>query len=409
MNNTSEISLLFDELKVAVLIPTYNNQNTIEKVINDVKKYTKNIIVVNDGSTDNTAQILSKQKDIELVEYTENKGKGFALRQGFAKALELGFDYVVSIDSDGQHFADDLPKFINKLNDSENKEILIIGARNMEQESVPGKSSFGNKFSNFWFKVETGISLSDTQSGYRLYPVFKYKNTKFFTRKYEFEIEVIVRSAWKGIEITQVPVKVYYSPKEERVSHFRPFKDFSRISVLNTFLVLIAFLYIKPVYFVKYLFTNPLKLIKTELKRHNETPQKTASAAAFGIFMGIIPVWGFQMLIAAFVAHWLKLNKMIVLVFSNISIPPMIPVLVFLSYETGGLFFDNNNILTSKNINKMVDSISNGNFYSTFENLGSQIFQYIVGSVVLAGALALVTWLVVYVATKSIRKNGSSL
>ena len=116
----------------------------------------------------------------------------------------------------------------------------------MDQASVPGKSSFGHKFSNFWFWFETGLTMSDTQSGYRLYPVKLLNNTNFITRKFEFEIEVLVMSAWRGIEITEVPVRVYYADKENRVSHFRPFKDFTRISILNTFLVIIALLYIKP-------------------------------------------------------------------------------------------------------------------------------------------------------------------
>jgi hypothetical protein len=121
-----------------------------------------------------------------------------------------------------------------------------MGARNMEQASVPGKSSFGNKFSNFWFWFETGIRLPDTQTGYRCYPIRAMEGMKFFTRKFEFEIEVIVRSVWKGIPITFVPVHVYYPPKEERVSHFRPFTDFTRISILNTVLVTLALLYYKP-------------------------------------------------------------------------------------------------------------------------------------------------------------------
>jgi hypothetical protein len=116
----------------------------------------------------------------------------------------------------------------------------------MDQLSVPGKSSFGNKFSNFWFWVETGLKMPDTQSGYRLYPVRQMKDIRFFTQKYEFEIEVLVRSSWKGIRIDTVPVNVFYPSKEERISHFRPFRDFGRISVLNTVLVTIAFLYIKP-------------------------------------------------------------------------------------------------------------------------------------------------------------------
>ncbi len=241
--NPSDIRAAFDKHHVCVLIPTYNNAQTLSAVITSVKTYTDNIIVVNDGSTDDTETILA-QHQIEQVSYPVNKGKGWALRQGFKKAVALGYDYAITIDSDGQHYADDLPVFLQAL--TENPHAIFIGARNMNQSTVPGKSSFGNKFSNFWFWVETGITLPDTQSGYRLYPVKALASVKFFTRKYEFEIEVLVRAAWHGIAVKDVPVKVFYPAKEKRISHFRPFRDFSRISVLNTVLVTIAFLYIKP-------------------------------------------------------------------------------------------------------------------------------------------------------------------
>src|SRR5688572_21963596 len=235
---------IFVQKKVCVLIPTYNNEQTLESVLRDVLTFTNQVIVVNDGSTDSTRDILKKFPEVELVSYEKNKGKGYALRQGFRRAVERGYDYAITIDSDGQHFAEDLPKFLEGLN--AHPSAVIIGARNMGQSSVPGKSSFGNKFSNFWFWVETGLTMSDTQSGYRLYPVKILNNTNFITRKFEFEIEVLVTSAWRGIEITEVPVRVFYAEKENRVSHFRPFKDFTRISILNTFLVTIALLYIKP-------------------------------------------------------------------------------------------------------------------------------------------------------------------
>lgn len=241
---TAEIRALFKQKKVCVLVPTYNNEQTLEKVLVDVLAYTDQVIVVNDGSTDSTPQLLRKFRQINLVSYTYNQGKGFALRQGFKRAVETGYEYAISIDSDGQHFADDLTKFLKKL--ESHPSAIIIGARNMGQSSVPGKSSFGNKFSNFWFWVETGLKMPDTQSGYRLYPVKLLEEIKFITKKFEFEIEVLVRSAWHGIEMAHVPVRVFYAEKEKRVSHFRPFKDFTRISILNTFLVTIALLYIKP-------------------------------------------------------------------------------------------------------------------------------------------------------------------
>jgi glycosyltransferase involved in cell wall biosynthesis len=240
----ADLRAMFKQKKVCVLVPTYNNEQTLGMVLNSVLVYTDQIIVVNDGSTDSTMSILQQFPQVDLVSYPQNKGKGYALRTGFRHAVQCGYAYAITIDSDGQHFAEDLHKFLLKL--EEHPAAIIIGARNMEQSSVPGKSSFGNKFSNFWFWVETGKKMRDTQSGYRLYPVKVMENTNFITRKFEFEIEVLVTSAWRGIEITEVPVRVFYAEKEKRVSHFRPFKDFTRISILNTFLVTIALLYIKP-------------------------------------------------------------------------------------------------------------------------------------------------------------------
>lgn len=239
-----EIRAQFKQKKVCVLVPTYNNEQTLDQVLRDVLIYTDQVIVVNDGSTDSTRELLQKFSQIDLVSYPINKGKGYALRQGFKRAVEKGFDYAISIDSDGQHFAEDLHKFLTRLAD--HPAAIIIGARNMDQSSVPGKSSFGNKFSNFWFWVETGLRMEDTQSGYRLYPVKQLSPMRFLTRKFEFEIEVLVRSSWKGIEMIHVPVRVFYAERGKRVSHFRPFKDFTRIGILNTFLVTIALFYIKP-------------------------------------------------------------------------------------------------------------------------------------------------------------------
>jgi glycosyltransferase involved in cell wall biosynthesis len=241
---TTTLQQVFQEKKVCVLVPTYNNAGTLATVLNNLLRYTRDIVVVNDGSTDVTEQILKEIPSVKVKAYYQNQGKGYALRTGFDFARSLGYDYAITIDSDGQHYADDLEAFTKVLD--ENPNAIIIGARNMDQSSVPGKSSFGNKFSNFWFWVNTGIKRNDTQSGYRLYPLRSLEKISFFTKKFEFEIEVLVRSAWAGIDVIEVPVKVYYPEKEKRVSHFRPFKDFSRISVLNTVLVTIAFLYIKP-------------------------------------------------------------------------------------------------------------------------------------------------------------------
>jgi glycosyltransferase involved in cell wall biosynthesis len=145
----------FDTLKTCVIIPTYNNASTLARVIEEVIVFSKHVIVVNDGSTDNSIAILQRFPVVQLISYEKNKGKGWALRQAFSYAYKQGYQSAITIDSDGQHFASDLPAFIEKLETLPRS--LIIGARNMNQSSVPGGSSFGHKFSNFWFRAETGI------------------------------------------------------------------------------------------------------------------------------------------------------------------------------------------------------------------------------------------------------------
>jgi glycosyltransferase involved in cell wall biosynthesis len=116
---------LFKEKKCCVIIPTYNNHQTIEQVINDVLKYTDQLIVVNDGSTDTTKELLNKYNQIDIVSYPKNKGKGFALRKGFRFAWSKGFEYAITIDSDGQHFATDLPKFVEAIEENPNARYAI--------------------------------------------------------------------------------------------------------------------------------------------------------------------------------------------------------------------------------------------------------------------------------------------
>jgi glycosyltransferase involved in cell wall biosynthesis len=362
----------FEQMNACVIIPTYNNEAFLEGVIADVAQYSNHIIVVNDGSTDNTKAIIESFSFVQSISYDINAGKGQALRKAFAYAGKKGYQYAITIDSDGQHFANDLPTFIEKL--LVEKNVLIIGARNMDQASVPGGSSFGNRFSNFWFKVETGISLPDTQSGYRLYPLAAINKMSFFTRKYEFEIEVLVRAAWSGIKILSVPVSVYYAPKEERVSHFRPYKDFFRISILNTILVLITFLYIKPRNFLRSIFIkkNVKQLLSDQLFNAHHSDQVKAVSIAFGIFMGIVPLWGFQLVTAIFLAILFKLNKALVIIAANISLPPMIPVIIFASYKAGAFWMGNNALQLgfSKSI--------------TLASVKQNLQQYIYGSITLA-------------------------
>ena len=390
MDSKDQIKNKFNELNCCVIVPTYNNASVISPVLTKLKSYTNNIIVVNDGSTDNTLSVLA-ECGVQIVSYVKNRGKGIALQQGFSYAISKGFKYAITIDSDGQHNPDDLILFLNKI--EEGSRAIILGARNMEQEGVPAKSSFGNKFSNFWFWFETGYKVPDTQTGYRCYPLKYVANKKYFTNKYEFEIEVMVRGVWSGLSIESVPVSVYYAPKEERISHFRPFKDFTRISILNTFLVFILLLYIKPRNLYRLIRRKSFKdFLKENVLQSTDSNVKMALSVTLGIFMGIAPVWGWQMMIALFFAHVLKLNKAVTLIASNISLPPVIPFLLYFSYVTGGYILGTG---------KATLSLSN----ISFEKVYTDLFQYLVGSLAFGAMLAVVVGAISFLLLKIFRRG----
>ena len=179
------------ESQSVIVIPTYNNGGTLGQVLTDVLAYSFPVIVVNDGSTDNTLEVLQGFPGIRVISYPDNRGKGYALNTGLKAAMEAGYRYAITLDSDGQHYADDIPVFLKEI--ALYPDSLLIGARNLASDNMPGKNTFANKFSNFWFTLETGIRLSDTQSGYRLYPLHKLKKMRLFTTKYEYKLEIIVQ------------------------------------------------------------------------------------------------------------------------------------------------------------------------------------------------------------------------
>lgn len=391
----------FTALNVAVLIPTYNNATTIGAVLKDVLSYTTHVIVVNDGSTDNTSEILNEFPQIQRVEYTHNKGKGLALRRGFKFAVRQGYDYVITIDSDGQHFASDLPVFLEKLETE--KSAIIIGARNLHQENMPGKSTSANKVSNFWFYVTTGLRGPDTQSGFRLYPVYLLRKMFFICTKYEFEIEVLVRSSWKGIKVDWAPVGVYYPPPEERISHFRPVWDVTRITILNIVLVLTAFLYIKPRDFIRSLFKKStwLSLWHDHFLNKEESNMRKASAIGFGVFMGIVPIWGFQLVTAVALATLFKLNRALVLIACNVSFPPFIPFFIWGSFVTGRLLVPDNGSGSALSGDISLEALKENMMQFLSGNGGAalkhDVIMYFTGGSVLAIAGGILGFVVTYV------------
>ena len=225
-----------------ILIPTYNNATTLFDVVSRVLAVCGDVLVVNDGSTDATMEVLQPLEDrIHVISYERNKGKGYALRKGFEWARANGYDYAITIDSDGQHNPGDIPLLVQAIKQSNNQAILVVGSRNLAADGMPAQNSFANRFSNFWFLLQTGTRLPDTQTGFRAYPLKRLPCLKLMLHRYESELQLLVLSAWKGVRLVPKEVSVRYAP--DRVTHFRPFMDFFRISILNTVLCLLALVY----------------------------------------------------------------------------------------------------------------------------------------------------------------------
>lgn len=239
------ITVGVEENEVCAVIPTYQNAKTLLKVVADVHRVVDTVFVVDDGSNDGTAALLDKatgnERPEKVLTHPKNCGKGAALKTGLTYARQQGFRYAVTVDADGQHRADDIPALLKAV--EEEPDALAIGCRGLQHENMPAKSTFANRFSNFWFALQTLQRLPDTQSGLRVYPLRRLHGLRWMSARYEAELTLLVFSAWAGVKLLPVPVSVYYPPRDQRVTHFRPGRDFTRISVLNTLLCFLMVVY----------------------------------------------------------------------------------------------------------------------------------------------------------------------
>ena len=383
MLDRSSLEHKMKTLKICVIIPTYNNERTLKTVIDGLLEITKDLIIINNSATDATFRILKTYTEITQIFLTKNKGNGNALRIGFKKAEVLGYDFAVTLKPDGQYYLEDIAVFVNQLEFETNKNLLLIGSANRDQKTVSGRMSFTNKLSIFLYKLQTGIQLKNTQSGFRLYPLKELNKIKFFTTKSEFEIETIVKAAWRGISVKNVPVNVSIDP-QERATHLKSIKGFLRISLLNTWFILVAFLYIKPRNLIREFRKKGIRrFIKEEILGNNESPLKSAQAMALGVFIGLTPLWGFHTILVLSLAVLFKLNKVISFAFTNVSFPPFIPFTVYAGIMIG------NYVLGEPTDYSFADFEENFEFVKSLKT-------YVVGSFILASVMSVMVGIVAY-------------
>lgn len=224
--------------EVIAIVPTYNNDATIQAVVDDILEHNYKVIVIDDGYTNPVSNILKEDPNLIIITHPQNMGKGEAILSGARKAKELGYKYFISLDGDGQHLASQINKIID---DCDGEDQIIIGARDFDIDNVPNGSKFGRWFSNFWATWDTEQEIKDSLSGFRLYPT-SILDLDIRTSRFDWEMEVLVKHSWKGRIIKETIVDCYYPTPEERVSHFKKFWDTAAIVMVHIRLLPLKFI-----------------------------------------------------------------------------------------------------------------------------------------------------------------------
>jgi glycosyltransferase involved in cell wall biosynthesis len=379
-----------EPFRVLLLVPVYNHAQTLRAVVEGCLREGHEVLVMDDGSTDGSLDAVS---DLPILRHRlpVNRGKGAAIRAGAALAAAKGYEAIITLDADGQHDPADANKLVEAAASA--WPCIVLGERKQDATHRSSASLFGMAFSNFWVRLECGRTLPDTQSGYRLYPT-ALLTQRFFSRRYTFEIEVLVRGSWAGLPVLSTLVSVYYPPKDERVSHFRMFRDNLRLTALHTWLVLRSLV---PWPYRRVFKSqsgdgaalnlfHPIRFFR-QLSLEHTSPKDLAIAAGIGIFIGSLPIIPFGIVTILYVCHRFRLNKLAGAGASNICVMPFVP---FLCIEAGHL-------------------LRYGEWWTTFtwktlvQEIPLRAWEWLLGSFIVGPILGIVGALLTYSLVRSLR------
>jgi glycosyltransferase involved in cell wall biosynthesis len=229
-------------MQLCVVIPAYNEAATIRDVAVRALAQCKHVIVVDDGSSDGTAQALAALP-LTLLRHESNRGKAAALWSGFERALADGAAGVITLDGDGQHRPEDIPRFIEAARS--HRDCIVIGSRIVERAAFPKARYYANCTANFWISWAAGYRIEDSQSGFRLYPAKLVQRVRVphdRAHGFVFESEILIEAARAGIRSLALPIAAIYAPGA-RASHFRAVVDVLRITRMVAWKLLSRALY----------------------------------------------------------------------------------------------------------------------------------------------------------------------
>jgi uncharacterized protein (DUF2062 family) len=325
-----------------IVAPTFNNARTLPDILQRLDPFGLDVIVTNDGSTDTSASILhewaahaGKTSRIVIV-HDRNRGKAAALRSAFARAAELGYTHAITIDTDGQLAPEQVPMLLECSRC--HPDALILGCRDDQAADYPRKSFVGRWVSNTLVRWQSGAVVSDSQCGFRVYPLATTARLGCRASRFSFETEVLTRAAWAGVPLHPVEVSCTYNPPHGRVTHFKPWRDSLRAVGMHATLLCRAFLLPFPVARLGdentgtpwRRFARWMSPVHAWRAARQDPVERTRFAVglATGVFIANLPVYGGQTLLSLAAARWFRLHPLAVIAGSHASTPPLGPALI---------------------------------------------------------------------------------
>ncbi len=377
--------------RICVVLPTFNNARTIAAVIEGVRNHVPDIIVVNDGAIDSTEEVLCRFEGIEVITFAKNRGKGAALDAGMMHAANRGFTHAITVDTDGQHRTEELPRFIDTV--LKRPEALVLGVRRLPKKGRrPLKTRLMRFHSNFWVWVLTRKTVGDSQTGFRAYPLRAVRQLYFNSVKYDYEMEALVKLIWMGVPIRRILVTADYGPGSE--SHFRLLRDsfwWSRLTARLLCQIVLLPANVRKVMHLrsfrnKSLLQRFLLYMKGTILREATTPPVFAKSVGVGIFLGVLPIWGFQMIAGIAAANRMKLSVPLTAAATHISTGPMLPIILYASLLLGKL-------ATTGALDLSLNLDEFG-----FDSIFQYLLEYLIGSFILAVICGIASYFIAYAA-----------
>jgi len=381
--------------KVIIVIPVYNHSTTLPGVVDGALAVHDDVIVVDDGSTDKSADTLAGL-NAHIINHEKNLGKGAAIKTAARAASKLGMTHIVTIDANGRYDPADFHLFAEAL--KENTDSIIIGRRKFQKGEVPILYRFSRRLANFWFQVQTGVNLGDVRCTFRAYPLAVFENLTLRTRRNSFEVEVLTKAAWAGVNLKEVNISSYFHQPEKQKFNFDFLMDNLRVTLFNFHLTMRSIvpwphqkLISKDLSGKKISVLHPLRSIKT-LLTENTSPRQLASAGALGVFIGTLPLIGFHNIAILFAASYFRLNKVAALAASGLCVPPLVPALCI----EAGYFMRHGTFLTEISIKTLG--------YQALE----RIYEWLIGSLVLAPIFAVLVGSIIFLIALFLKKTGGN-